>query len=69
MQIFCFLGVLIGYIGGSYLPYALNPWIMLSLPVIFAVGFWFMPDTPQQLLRDNRNDVSDNTDNDGMQFV
>lgn len=58
MQIFFFSGVLLGYIGSSYLSYALNPWIMLALPVIFSVGFWFIPDTPQQLLRGNRIDVS-----------
>lgn len=54
MNILCFLGVLLGYIGGSYIPYAVNPWVMLSLSVIFIVGFWFMPDTPQQLLRHDK---------------
>lgn len=58
MQTFYFTGVLLGFIGGSYIPFAVNPWIMLSLPVVYLVGFWFVPDTPQQLLRWRKFEVS-----------
>lgn len=54
MMMICYCGVLAGYIGGTYLDYATNPWVMLTVPLIFVCLFAFMPETPQYLLRNNR---------------
>lgn len=58
MQIFFLFGLLVGYIGGSYIPMDINPWIMFTLPVIFLISFAFMPETPQQLLRRGHIEVN-----------
>lgn len=39
-----------GFIGGSYLPYTVNPIVMSVLPVIFLALFSFFPESPQYLL-------------------
>lgn len=57
IQINMYFGILCGFIGGSYLPFDLNPWVMLVVPFVFLVGFVFMPDSPQNLIRSNRFEV------------
>lgn len=54
IQINCYLGILCGFIAGSYMPYELNPMIMTVLPFVFLFGFVFMPESPQYLLSCNR---------------
>ncbi|XP_055640539.1 facilitated trehalose transporter Tret1-2 homolog [Toxorhynchites rutilus septentrionalis] len=49
----CNLGILIMYILGNYVPYAIIPWILLLFPVLFLTSFSFMPDTPFYLMRKN----------------
>lgn len=39
-------GLLLSYILGNYLSYFVVPMICMAFPVIFLVGFYFMPDTP-----------------------
>lgn len=58
MQIAGFSGILVGFIGGSYLPYAVNPVIMIFIPVVFLVGFFWFPESPQFLLKNNSIEVS-----------
>lgn len=50
----CYSGILVGFIGGSYLPYNVNPLVMLAIPIVFLIGFVWMPESPQYLLKTNR---------------
>lgn len=43
-------GTLLMFVAGSYLSYSLVPKLMISLPIIFALTFVFLPETPQHLL-------------------
>lgn len=43
-------GVLLGYIAGTYLPYNVIPYAMVSCPLAFIGLFAFVPSTPQHLL-------------------
>lgn len=58
IQIACYSGILVGFIGGSYLPYAVNPIVMIAFSVVFFIGFYSMPESPQFLLKTNRFEVS-----------
>lgn len=49
---------MVGFIGGSFMPYYVNPWVMISAPIVFVPLLMFMPESPQQLLKKNNNDVS-----------
>lgn len=44
-------GTLIMFVAGNYLSYSLVPRIMISFPIIFALTFVFMPESPQHLLK------------------
>lgn len=57
IQIYCYSGILCGFIGGTYLSYVTNPLAMISLPLLFVCAFAFMPETPQYLLSVNKIDV------------
>lgn len=52
------VGILLGYIGGTYLPYTKVPYVMMAFPVIFLCMFAFMPDSPQYFLRKGKPEVS-----------
>lgn len=54
MTLSFYLGVLLGFIGGTVLPYELSPYIMGAIPVIFLCAFIPLPQTPQHLLRKNK---------------
>lgn len=45
------LGTLLMFIAGTYLHYSVVPKLMISLPIIFALTFVFLPETPQHLLK------------------
>ncbi|XP_023296253.2 facilitated trehalose transporter Tret1-like [Lucilia cuprina] len=45
------LGVLIGYILSSYVPYHIIPWLVLPVPVMYLIIATYFPETPQYLLR------------------
>nr|XP_029716912.1 facilitated trehalose transporter Tret1-like isoform X2 [Aedes albopictus] len=49
----CNLGILLMYILGDCLPYAMIPWILLVFPLLFLAGFILIPDTPYYLMRRN----------------
>lgn len=48
------IGVLFGYVLGSYVPYHTANMVYTALPVIFAALFFFLPETPTYLLAKNR---------------
>ncbi|XP_023296254.1 facilitated trehalose transporter Tret1-like [Lucilia cuprina] len=51
-------GILTGFILSSYLDYHLIPFLTISLPIIYLVGSYFFPETPQHLLhKKNYNDA------------
>lgn len=54
----CFYsGVVAGYVCGAYMDYETNPLVMSIVPVIFLIIFWFIPSSPQHLLKCNRIEV------------
>lgn len=48
------IGILFGYIGGTYLTYAQVPYVMIAFPIIFLFMFGFMPDSAQHFLRSGK---------------
>lgn len=54
----CFnTGIMMGYLGGALLTYEVEPYVMLSLPVLFLCTFGFLPNSSQHLLRKNKTAV------------
>lgn len=53
------IGILIGYIGGTYLSYTTVPYILMIFPILFICIFVFMPNTPQYYLNARRNDKAE----------
>lgn len=49
-------GILFAYVVGLYVKYNIFPLILISLPTIFFVVFSFFPETPQFLLKQNREE-------------
>lgn len=47
-------GILFGYILGRYFIYYTFPWIVIGLPIIFMLGFSFVPETPIWLMKHKR---------------
>ncbi|XP_055304889.1 facilitated trehalose transporter Tret1-like isoform X2 [Sitodiplosis mosellana] len=45
------IGILFGFIAGTYLTYYLVPKIFLPLPIVFFVLFIFFPETPQYFIQ------------------
>lgn len=45
------IGILIGFLAGTYLPYRTVPLVMLAFPTVFLCAGFLLPDTPQSLLR------------------
>lgn len=50
LSLYLNVGVLLGYVAGTYLPYAVIPYAMVTWPLAFIVLFAFVPSTPQYLL-------------------
>lgn len=44
-------GILLAYIVGALLDYSQIPFVFICLPFLFIVNFWFLPSTPQYLIR------------------
>lgn len=51
------IGILFGFIAGTYLTYYLVPKIFLPLPIVFFVLFIFFPETPQYYIKRKSFDV------------
>lgn len=47
-------GTLLMFVAGTYLSYSLVPKVMIALPIIFALTFAFLPETPQHLLKNGK---------------
>lgn len=45
------IGILFGFIAGTYLQYFLVPKLFLPLPIVFFVLFIFFPETPQYFIQ------------------
>lgn len=48
------IGLLISFVVGTYVDYSLFPRIMIVLPFIFLISFYFLPETPQYLLQKDK---------------
>ena len=48
------IGTLLMFVAGSFMSYSVVPRIMISLPIIFALTFAFLPETPQYLLMNGK---------------
>lgn len=44
-------GILLAYIVGALLDYSQTPYVFICLPLLFVINFWFLPSTPQYLIR------------------
>lgn len=44
------IGILFGFIAGTYLSYYLVPKIFAPLPILFFIGFFLFPETPQYFI-------------------
>lgn len=55
------VGTLLMFVAGTYLSYALVPQIMISLPIIFALTFVFLPETPQHLIKRGKTKQAENS--------
>lgn len=44
-------GILLGYIVGAVLQYRLVPCVFVTFPIVFAIWFAFLPNTPQFYLQ------------------
>lgn len=54
-------GTLAMFVAGNYLSYSLVPRIMISFPIIFALTFVFMPESPQHLLKCGKAKEAENS--------
>uniref|UniRef100_U5ESS0 Facilitated trehalose transporter Tret1 n=1 Tax=Corethrella appendiculata TaxID=1370023 RepID=U5ESS0_9DIPT len=61
MQLFIVTGILYVYCVGPYVNYAALQWICLVLPILFAVTFFFMPETPHFYIAKGRKDDAMNS--------
>lgn len=50
-------GILMAFIFGNYLSFVMVPVILMIFPIIFFIGFSFLPETPQYLILQNKNEV------------
>lgn len=53
------IGMLLGFMIGSYIPYTYQPIVALSVPIFFNVLFFRFPNTPQFLLKTGQVEVID----------
>ncbi|XP_022231665.2 facilitated trehalose transporter Tret1 [Drosophila obscura] len=50
----CNGGVVLAFVLGYYFDYATVSWLVSTLSFVFVGCFWFMPETPQHLAKQNR---------------
>jgi MFS family permease len=48
------VGILVGYVTGSYLSYFQFPWVPIALITIFLIAFSFVAESPTYLLSKNK---------------
>lgn len=54
-------GTLLMFLAGHYLNYSVVPRVMISLPIIYALTFIFLPETPQHLLKCGKSKQAENS--------
>lgn len=52
------IGMCLAFILGHFCNYYTTPKVVIALTVLFAIGFFFFPESPIFLLKQNKNDVS-----------
>lgn len=52
--LFCNLGILLGFILGAYCDYNMTPYVFISAIVLFVLLFFFFPESPSFLIKQNR---------------
>lgn len=58
MMTFTFIGVMISYIAGTYIPYSYAPFVIMIFPIAFTVSFLILPESPIDLMNQKRFTVS-----------
>ena len=48
------VGILMAFVAGTYLSFSLFHTLCLVFPVIFGISFFFLPESPVYLMRQNR---------------
>lgn len=56
--LFCELGIVLGYIIGTYVPLAYSPYVGLLFPIAFVCTFVLFPSTPKYLLRKGKTQAA-----------
>lgn len=56
--LFRLFGISLAFIAGAYVEFRIVPYLFVPFPIIFAVLFVLLPNTPQHLLRTNQLQVS-----------
>lgn len=51
----CNIGILISFIVGHYIQYAMRPVILISFPIAFLLLFVYFPETPAFLMQHGRD--------------
>lgn len=52
-------GILLGFTFGTYFSFYMTPWFVIVLTILFGISFYFFPETPAYLMKDqNRMGVS-----------
>ena len=47
-------GILLGFVAGAHLSYRANALVSSTMPLVFLTTFYFMPETPIYLVRQNK---------------
>ncbi|KAJ6633527.1 Facilitated trehalose transporter Tret1 [Pseudolycoriella hygida] len=48
------VGILFSFVAGCYVSYEIFPYVMIVFPLIFLFSFYFLPETPQYLLQQDK---------------
>lgn len=54
-------GTLLMFLAGHYLNYSVVPRVMIAFPIIYALTFAFLPETPQHLLKIGKSKQAENS--------
>lgn len=52
---FCYnIGMILAFVLGAYCDYGTTPKVVIGLTIVFAVSFYFLPETPTVLIKQNK---------------
>lgn len=55
---FCYnIGMILAFVLGAYCEYGTTPKVVIGLTIFFAVSFYFLPETPTVLIKQNKLSV------------